>query len=79
MSEYIVGAGGDFSTLTAASKAIKPGDVVTILPGVYREQLVCDTTEVTWRAEPGVLVDAPVQVRAPGVTLKGLTVCNCAN
>lgn len=57
MSNYTVGAGGDFATLSAASKAVKPGDVVDVLPGTYKERLTCDVAGVTWRGQPGAVID----------------------
>ena len=90
MTEYTVGAGGDFPTLTAASKGVKPDDVVNVLPGVYKERVAFDTPGVTWLAAPGAIVDggwngktvesgfaAQVQLQARGVAVSGLTVRNC--
>ena len=50
MSNYTVGVGGDFATIAAALKAVKPGDVVDILPGVYKDALKVTTPNTTWRA-----------------------------
>lgn len=92
MTEYTVGAGGDFPTLTAASKGVKPDDVVNVLPGVYKETLSADTPDVTWRAanyDNQPVIDggwkgtvekgfaAQVQIQAAGVVVEGLTVRNC--
>lgn len=92
MTEYSVGVGGDFATLTAAAKVVQPGDVVHVMTGTYRERLICDVADVTWQAGPGQwpVIDggwdgtvqtnyaAQVQVPAEGVTVRGLTVRNVA-
>ena len=36
--------GGDFSTITAAVEAARPGDRILVRPGLYREGLVIDKT-----------------------------------
>ncbi len=90
MSEYTVGQGGDFPTLAAAAKAVKPGDVVRVMPGVYREVLVCDVPGVTWYGEGDATIDGgwdgktktsswqtQLAITAPGVTVDGLVVRNC--
>jgi len=90
MTEYTVGSGGDFVTLAAAAKAVKAGDVVHIRAGVYRELLTLDTPRVAWVGEPGAVIDGgwdgktkteswanQVTFKAPGVTVRGLTIRNC--
>lgn len=90
MTEYTVGSGGDFVTLAAAAKAVKAGDVVHIWAGVYRELLTLDTPRVAWVGEPGAVIDGgwdgktkteswanQVTFKAPGVTVRGLTIRNC--
>jgi hypothetical protein len=89
MTEYIVGKDADFNTLTAAAKAAKPGDVVRVLPGVYREMLRCSTPGVTWIGEPGAILDGGwngktkesgfsgiVSIPAADVVIDGLTMIN---
>lgn len=84
------GENGTLPTLAAAAAVVKPGDVVDIAPGVYRERLICNVPRVTWRSTvPGAAVidggwngktlgDKPAQiaVSAAGVVLDGLTVRN---
>ncbi len=90
MTEYNVGNQGDFPTLATASKAVRAGDVLNIMPGVYKEKVAFNTPNVTWLAAPGAIVDggwngkttesgfAPqVAVTGAGVVVDGLTVRNC--
>lgn len=90
MTEYFVGEGADFAGLSAAMRAVAPGDVVNVLNGTYRELLICKTPGVTWRAAEGhapvidggwkgTVVDGyvnQVSIVADDVTVAGLTVVN---
>lgn len=90
MSEFTVGPGGEFSSLTAAARQVVSGDTVVVLDGVYRELLICRTPNVTWRAAPGAkpVIDGgwngaevegyvnQIAINADGVTVDGLTVVN---
>lgn len=90
MTEYTVGPGGDFTGLSAAMRAVAPGDVVSVLDGMYRELLICKTPGVVWQAAPGhkPVIDGgwngrpvdglvnQVAVSAPGVTVRGITIQN---
>ncbi len=94
MTTYVVDQSGkgDFKTLTAAAKAANPGDVLSILPGVYRERLSCDVPGVTWQAanpDDRPAIDggwdgkskesgfaALVQINAPDVTISGMVIRN---
>lgn len=92
MAEYGVGAGGDFKTLREAANAAKPGDVMTILPGTYREAPSFNVRGVEWRAaEPGTAIidggwngkttidghPSQIGVGGDGTILRGLTIRNC--
>jgi hypothetical protein len=91
MTEYTVGNGGDIATLTSAAGAVKPGDIVMVREGVYKERLVCATANVLWSGVPGesVVIDGgwdgkvqdgwqtQVALAAPGVVLNGFTIRNC--
>lgn len=90
MTEYTVGKGGDFATLTAAAKAVKRGDVVRVLAGVYKETLPLTTPGVSWLGESGAVIDggwnaktktgswqSQVAFLAPDVTVRGLMIRNC--
>lgn len=57
MTEYTVGRGGDFATLTAALAAAQPGDTVRVLAGVYREAVKIVTNGLTLIGEPGATLD----------------------
>lgn len=90
MTEYTVGPGGDYPTLTALFRVVKPGDVVNVLTGTYRELLICKTPGVTWRAAEGhaPMIDGgwdnrpvdgyinQVSIVADDVTVAGLKVIN---
>ena len=55
MAELHVGEGQAYRTLEAAGAAARAGDEVVVHAGVYRERLVADTPDVTWRSEvPGL-------------------------
>ena len=62
MTQYIVSpdGSGDFTTLAAAAKAVRPGDIVAIKPGVYRERLVANMAGVTWQAAAGAAAGSVV-------------------
>ncbi|MER6913325.1 right-handed parallel beta-helix repeat-containing protein [Streptomyces sp. NPDC000594] len=75
---------GDAPTISAAVSLARPGDLVLVAPGVYRESVRIDTERVTLRGESraGVVIDGQVRrpngvvVRAPGVAVENLTVRN---
>lgn len=91
MSEYTVGLDGDFKTLGAAAEAVKPGDVVNVRSGIYKERLTADTPGVTWQAAVGEwpVIDGgwdgteqtgwatQVAVSGKGCIVRGLTIRNC--
>lgn len=89
MTEHVVGKGGDFDTLAKAAKAVKSGDTVRVLPGVYREMLRCTTSGVAWIGEPGAILDGGwngktnesgfssiISIPAKDVVIDGLTMRN---
>ncbi|MFE0422823.1 right-handed parallel beta-helix repeat-containing protein [Streptomyces sp. NPDC058953] len=75
---------GDAPTISAAVSLARPGDLVLVAPGVYRESVRIDTERITLRGESraGVVVDGEVRrpngvvVSAPGVAVQNLTVRN---
>ena len=95
MTEYRVrqgagGAGSTLPTLAAAAAIARPGDVVIVEPGVYREALR-PPQGTTWRGEPGAVIDGgwdgsetteaearanAVLIKAAGVTLEGIEIRN---
>lgn len=93
MAELRVGEGQQYRTLEAAAAAARPGDEVIVTAGVYRERLVANTPNVTWRSEtPGAAVLAggwdgqtvgagrhsgQVQLSAAGARAVGFTIRNC--
>lgn len=90
MTTYIVGEGGDYPAPWDATRVAKPGDTVSIRPGVYRGKLVCGTPGVRWQFEPGAVIDggwngktmqsgfsSQVELSAPGVVFTGAVVRNC--
>lgn len=90
MAELTVGKDADYPTPWDAARKAKPGDVVRVLPGVYRGKLVCGTPGVRWQFEPGAVIDggwngktiqagfsSQVELAAPGVTFTGAVVRNC--
>lgn len=92
MAEYEVGKGGRFGTVAAAARAVKPGDVVRVLPGVYQEMLRCVTPGVTWIGEPGAVLNGGwdgktkekgfsgiVSISAAEVVVDGLTMINATS
>lgn len=90
MAKYSVGEGGDFTTLAAAAKAAKPGDVFDLLTGTFNELFECRVPDVTWRASEGQqpVIDAgwngkevegyvnAVNIVADGVGIYGVKVVN---
>ncbi|WP_026316297.1 right-handed parallel beta-helix repeat-containing protein [Actinokineospora enzanensis] len=74
----------DAPTVSAAVLLARPGDLVLIAPGVYRESVRVGTEHVTVRGESrdGVVVDGQLRqangivVTAPGVAVQNLTVRN---
>ncbi|MEV7286857.1 right-handed parallel beta-helix repeat-containing protein [Streptomyces sp. NPDC093252] len=75
---------GDAPTISDAVSLARPGDLVLVAPGVYRESVQIDTERVTLRGESraGVIIDGQVRrpngvvVAAPGVAVENLTVRN---
>lgn len=54
MTTYAVGpSGADFRTLADAERAAKPGDIIIVRSGVYRELVKLVTPGVIWRADVG--------------------------
>ncbi|MFJ8229096.1 right-handed parallel beta-helix repeat-containing protein [Streptomyces sp. NPDC094448] len=75
---------GDAPTISAAVSLARPGDLVLVAPGVYRESVRINTERITLRGESraGVVIDGQVRrpngvvVTAPGVAVENLTVRN---
>ncbi|MFF4524009.1 right-handed parallel beta-helix repeat-containing protein [Streptomyces bluensis] len=75
---------GDAPTISAAVSLARPGDLVLVAPGVYRESVKVSTPRVTVRGESRdkVVIDGRLQqpngilVTAPGVAVQNLTVRN---
>ncbi|MFH8618910.1 right-handed parallel beta-helix repeat-containing protein [Streptomyces sp. NPDC017979] len=73
---------GDAPTISDAVSLARPGDLVLVAPGVYRESVKIDTARITLRGESRgeVVVDGQLQrpngvvVTAPGVAVENLTV-----
>jgi parallel beta-helix repeat protein len=83
-AELFVGPGAPFKTIKAGIKAMKPGDTLTILPGVYRESievanLGAKGKTTTIRAKfPGTVLlrgdkEAPAFKRVPGTRFTYVT------
>jgi nitrous oxidase accessory protein len=71
----------DSFDLTAALAAAQPGDTIVIPPGVYAGPLVVDVPGLTLEGQPGAIIDGGglgdvFTVRAPDVTVRGLTIRN---
>ena len=92
MTEYTVGANGDFKTLAAAAKVARPGDTIVVEAGVYSEPLR-PPAGTTWIAAPGAVIDGgwngkkmtgadatavAVLVNKPDVTVRGFEIRNVA-
>ena len=94
MTEYTVGANGDFKTLAAAAKVAKSGDIIVVEAGVYSEPLR-PPAGTTWIAAPGEkpVIDGGwngkkmtgadatavgVLVNKPDATLRGFEIRNVA-
>jgi len=88
MAVIAVGSGELVPTPWAARPS--PGDTVIVKAGVYRGKLICGTAGVTWKFEPGAVINGgwngktiitgfqtQVEVAAPGVSISGLTVRDC--
>ncbi|QDY79123.1 right-handed parallel beta-helix repeat-containing protein [Streptomyces qinzhouensis] len=75
---------GDAPTISDAVSLARPGDLVLVAPGVYRESVRINTERITLRGESraGVVIDGQVRrpngvvVTAPGVAVENLTVRN---
>ncbi|MEO3841184.1 right-handed parallel beta-helix repeat-containing protein [Streptomyces sp. B22F1] len=73
---------GDAPTISAGVALARPGDLVLVAPGVYREAVKLGTPRVTLRGESraGVVIDGELRrpngvvVTAPGVAVENLTV-----
>lgn len=73
---------GDAPTISAAVSLARPGDLVLVAPGTYRESVKLDTARVTLRGESRakVVIDGQLRrpngvvVTAPGVAVENLTV-----
>ncbi|MFJ5115718.1 right-handed parallel beta-helix repeat-containing protein [Streptomyces sp. NPDC088551] len=73
---------GDAPTISDAVSLAKPGDLVLVAPGVYRESVRIDTARITLRGESRdkVVIDGQLRrpngvvVTAPGVAVENLTV-----
>lgn len=73
---------GDAPTISAGVSLARPGDLVLVAPGVYRESVKLDTARVTLRGESRakVVIDGELRrpngvlVTAPGVAVENLTV-----
>nr|WP_323747102.1 right-handed parallel beta-helix repeat-containing protein [Catenulispora pinisilvae] len=74
----------DAPTISAAVALAKPGDLVSVAPGVYHETVNITTPQITLRGESRdkVVIDGQLQqadgvvVTAPGVAVQNLTVEN---
>jgi plastocyanin len=75
----------DYPTIQAAVDHVKPGGMVLIAPGVYREQVTVTTPYVTIRGEDrnGTIIDGEFQrangiqvIEADGVVIQNLTARN---
>jgi len=92
MAELRVGEGQQYRTLAAAAGAARPGDIIVVHQGVYRETLR-PPAGTTWQAEPGAVIDGGwdggamrpeagndrgVLISARGVTLRGFEIRNVA-
>ncbi|MEV0779751.1 right-handed parallel beta-helix repeat-containing protein [Streptomyces sp. NPDC050433] len=73
---------GDAPTISAAVSLARPGDLVLVAPGTYRESVKVDTARITLRGESRdkVVIDGQLRrpngvvVTAPGVAVENLTV-----
>ena len=83
---------GDYKTIGAALQAAKLGDTIRVLNGVYRERVNIGVPKIVLEAADGHTPEidggwngktvesgfaAQVQVQAPGVLVRGLTIRNC--
>ncbi len=83
---FLVGAGGNFGTITDALRAAESGDVIQVLPGTYGERVVVATPGIRLQADHAVLDGAApglggtgVGIRiasAPNVEVSGFTIRN---
>jgi hypothetical protein len=75
---------GDYSTISKAVDAAKPGDLVLISPGVYKEEVKVETEDIVIRGTDrnSVIIDGEftrengIQVFSNGVAVENLTVRN---
>jgi len=75
-----VTAGGP-GPIARAIAAATPGDTVVVAAGVHREPTIVVDRSITLRGEPGAILDGEgvrglIEVRAPDVTITGLTFRN---
>jgi nitrous oxidase accessory protein len=76
-----VGPGERHSTLAAAIQAADSGDTVVVTPGVYNEHSLVVDAPISIVGRDGAVIDAGgdgeiLTVRANGVRISGLTLCN---
>lgn len=89
MALLLVGANETYRTIGAAIAAAQPGDVVEVLPGIYRESVGVNKA-ITLRGHDGAIVDGgwdgrsltntyggTIGIRAEGATVEGMAVRNC--
>ena len=67
--EIVVDPQGDYASISQAVSAAKPGDTVTIRPGVYREEVLLEGTAGT--AEEPILVQADPAAAPGSVAIDG--------
>jgi nitrous oxidase accessory protein NosD len=80
----VVRVPADVATIQEAVSRVRPGGLVLVAPGTYRESVSITTPEVTLRGtdRDTVLIDGEVRrangvvVTAPGVVVENLTVRN---
>ncbi|WP_194895110.1 right-handed parallel beta-helix repeat-containing protein [Catenulispora pinisilvae] len=83
-SDVTIHVPADAPTISAAVALAKPGDLVSVAPGVYHETVKITTPRITLRGESRdkVVIDGQLQqadgvvVTAPGVAVENLTVEN---
>ncbi len=81
-ADLVVGAGGQFATVTAALAAARPGDRVIVRAGTYREgTLVIHTPRLTLEGQGWPVLDGQgkrevLVIAADDVTVRGLVAMN---
>jgi nitrous oxidase accessory protein len=81
--ELVVGAGGDFATISAALVAASDGDRIRVLAGVYREASLRIERSISLSGEAGAVVEnggaaGLIVVTADNVSIRGLTLRGAA-